>query len=60
MKRAERARTDAFDRELRGQDPAWGVRDLEAVTELAATHGFEEPEVIDMPANNLSLVFRRG
>lgn len=50
---------DAFDRELRGQDPAWGVRDLEAVTELAATHGFEEPEVIDMPANNLSLVFRR-
>jgi SAM-dependent methyltransferase len=50
---------DAFDRELRGQDPAWGVRDIEAVTELAATHGFEEPEVIDMPANNLSLVFRR-
>ena len=53
------ASNDAFDRELRGQDPAWGVRDLEAVAELAATHGFEEPEVIDMPANNLSLVFRR-
>ena len=51
---------DAFDRDLRQRNPAWGVRDLEAVTELAAAHGFEAPEVIDMPANNLSLVFRRS
>lgn len=51
---------DAFDRDLRERNPAWGVRDLEAVTELAAAHGFEAPEVIDMPANNLSLVFRRS
>jgi hypothetical protein len=51
---------DAFDRDLRERNPAWGVRDLETVTELAAAHGFEAPEVIDMPANNLSLVFRRS
>ena len=51
---------DAFDRDLRERNPAWGVRDLEAVAELAAAHGFEAPEIIDMPANNLSLVFRRS
>lgn len=50
---------DAFDRQLRDSNPAWGVRDIEAVRELAAAHGFEEPEVIDMPANNLSVIFRR-
>jgi hypothetical protein len=36
------------------------VRDLEAVAELAAAHGLAAPEIIDMPANNLSLVFRRS
>jgi len=51
---------DAFDRDLRQRDPAWGVRDLEAVAALAETHGFDTPEVIEMPANNLSLVFRRS
>lgn len=49
----------AFDAQLRASDPAWGLRDLEAVAELAATAGFAAPEVIDMPANNLSLVFKR-
>ena len=51
---------DAFDRDLRERNPAWGVRDLEAVIDVAAEHGFDAPEVIDMPANNLSLVFRRS
>ena len=51
---------DVFDRDLRERNPAWGVRDLEAVIDVAAEHGFGEPEVIDMPANNLSLVFRRS
>jgi SAM-dependent methyltransferase len=50
---------DAFDRDLRERNAEWGVRDLEAVTALATTHGFAAPEVIDMPANNLSLAFRR-
>ena len=53
------ASNEAFDRDLRTKDPAWGVRDLEAVAALAATHGFAEPLVTEMPANNLSLIFER-
>ena len=48
---------EAFDRSLRSRDPSWGVRD---VTDLeAAASGFALREVISMPANNHSLVFRR-
>jgi SAM-dependent methyltransferase len=50
---------EAFDRDLRQRDPTWGVRDLEAVASLAEDRGFGPPEVIDMPANNLSLIFKR-
>ncbi len=48
----------SFDADLRQQNPAWGVRDIEAVIELAGAHGFSAPEIEDMPANNLSLSFR--
>ncbi|MBP0444492.1 DUF938 domain-containing protein [Roseomonas sp. SSH11] len=50
----------AFDEDLRARDPSWGVRDLEAVAELAAARGFGPPQVHEMPANNLLLVFRAG
>ena len=49
----------AFDVELRAQDPRWGVRDLDAVTELAAAAGLTLDRVVRMPANNLCLGFRR-
>jgi hypothetical protein len=49
----------AFDRSLRDRDPAWGVRRLEAVAEIAAAAGFDLSDIIEMPANNLSVVFRR-
>jgi hypothetical protein len=49
----------AFDASLQARDPVWGVRDLEAVASLAAVHGLDLAERIVMPANNLSLVFRR-
>ena len=49
----------AFDANLRREDPAWGVRDLEAVVSLAGAEGFDAPLVVPMPANNFSLVFRR-
>jgi SAM-dependent methyltransferase len=48
-----------FDERLRGEDPRWGVRDLDDVTALATSAGFRAPDVVPMPANNLSLVFRR-
>jgi hypothetical protein len=50
---------EAFDASLRARDPEWGVRDLDEVTELARDHGFERAEVVAMPANNHSVVFRR-
>jgi SAM-dependent methyltransferase len=49
----------AFDESLRRRDPAWGIRGLEAVTALAAAHGLALGERVAMPANNLSLVFRK-
>ena len=48
-----------FDTRLREQNPQWGVRDLGEVTALAARHGLELTETVPMPANNLSVVFRR-
>lgn len=50
---------EAFDRALRAQNPEWGVRSLEAVVGLAEEHGFEFADTIEMPANNLSVLFRR-
>ena len=49
----------AFDASLRGQNPEWGVRDLEAVAALAARAGFAPPQIVPMPANNLSVIFGR-
>jgi SAM-dependent methyltransferase len=49
----------AFDASLRAQNPQWGVRDLEAAVALAVENGFAEPTIVQMPANNLSLVFRK-
>lgn len=50
---------EAFDTDLRRRNPAWGVRDLETVVDLARTHGFSAPDIVEMPANNLSLLFNR-
>ena len=44
---------------LRAEDPRWGVRDVEAVRELAAKHGLRFQERVEMPANNQVLVFVR-
>jgi len=49
----------AFDRSLKDRNPAWGLRDLADVTALAADQGLALAERIAMPANNLSLVFRK-
>jgi SAM-dependent methyltransferase len=49
----------AFDAELRRRDPSWGIRDLGAVTRAADAHGLDLDDVTEMPANNLTVVFRR-
>lgn len=51
---------EAFDRSLRSRNPQWGVRHLEQVQALAAEHGMSCREVIQMPANNLSVVFQKS
>ena len=49
-----------FDASLRARNAEWGIRDLGDVTDLAARHGFALAETVPMPANNLSVIFRRG
>jgi cyclopropane fatty-acyl-phospholipid synthase-like methyltransferase len=48
----------AFDTDLRARDPRWGVRDLEQVVAEAQPHGFLLERIVEMPANNLSVVLR--
>ena len=50
---------EAFDSYLRGRDPAWGVRDLREVEAQALARGLALDKTVQMPANNLSLIFRR-
>lgn len=50
---------ERFDERLRSEDARWGVRDLDELAVLATSAGFEPPEIVTMPANNLSLVYRR-
>lgn len=51
---------EAFDASLRARNPAWGVRDLETVSALAHSEGLLLDRIVEMPANNLTVVFRRG
>ena len=41
------------------QNKFWGVRDLEKVNEEAYKNGFIKEELIYMPSNNFSLIYRR-
>ena len=49
----------SFDRSLRDRNPAWGIRDLERVVAAAAAQNLKLEQVVNMPANNLSVVFTR-
>jgi hypothetical protein len=49
----------AFDRSLREQNSQWGVRNLEDVIAAANVQGLSLLEIVQMPANNLSVVFQR-
>jgi SAM-dependent methyltransferase len=51
---------EAFDASLKARNPAWGVRDLDEVKALAAEHGLTLVERVAMPANNLSVVFKKA
>ena len=49
----------AFDIDLRRRDSRWGLRFLEDVTLAAQEYGFEFSGLVEMPANNLTVVYRR-
>ncbi|NNC65125.1 MAG: DUF938 domain-containing protein [Gammaproteobacteria bacterium] len=51
---------EAFDEALRARDVSWGIRDIDVVTEVARANGFTLAEVVDMPANNFTLIFYAG
>ena len=50
---------EAFDASLKSRNLEWGLRNLEDVAALAKRAGFTSPDVTQMPANNLSVVFQR-
>lgn len=51
---------DAFDESLRSRNPDWGVRELEGVAEIASQAGLSLEKTVEMPANNLSVMFRKS
>ncbi|WP_156441692.1 DUF938 domain-containing protein, partial [Sphingomonas sp. CCH16-B10] len=50
----------AFDDSLRSRDPRWGLRAVEAMDAVADQHGLARERLLEMPANNLMLVWRRN
>ncbi|MBZ9647834.1 class I SAM-dependent methyltransferase [Sphingobium sp. 3R8] len=50
----------AFDVSLKARDPRWGLRSVEDVVAAADAQGLGLDRLVDMPANNLSLLFRKG
>jgi len=53
------ASNELFDQSLKLRNPRWGVRNLESVTDLALRARFTGPDIIEMPANNLSVIFKK-
>ena len=50
---------DFFDNSLKMQNDLWGIRNIEEVTDEAKKNGFFEEDIISMPANNFSIIYRK-
>ena len=50
----------AFDASLQARDPEWGLRSVEWLDRVANEQGFRRSRRVAMPANNVTLVYRRG
>ncbi len=51
---------EKFEQWLKSHNPDWGVRDMEEIVEIAASNGLNHQQTIEMPANNLVVVFRQS
>ena len=51
---------EAFELWLKEKDPRFGLRYVEALSAAAAVQGLELVRLVEMPANNLMLVYRKG
>ena len=49
-----------FDLSLKAQNPDWGIRDLEEVNDISTKNGFKKNNTIQMPANNLIVIFKKN
>ena len=50
----------AFDESLKARNPSWGLRAREDVEDLARSQGLVATRRVQMPSNNLMLLFRRA
>jgi len=48
-----------FDNYLKMQNNLWGIRNIEEVTDEAKKNGFLQEDIISMPANNFSIIYRK-
>ena len=48
-----------FDNSLKMQNDLWGIRNLEEVCDESKKNGFFQEDVISMPANNFSIIYRK-
>ena len=48
-----------FDHSLKMQNDLWGIKDLEEVCDESKKYGFSQEDVISMPANNFSIIYRK-
>ena len=48
-----------FDNSLRMQNDLWGIKNLEEVFDESKKNGFFQEDIIRMPANNFSIIYRK-
>ena len=49
-----------FDNSLKMQNDLWGIKNLEEVCDESKKNGFYQEDIIGMPVNNFSIIFRKN
>ena len=48
-----------FDKSLKMLNDLWGIKNLEEVCDESKKNGFSQEDIISMPANNFSIIYRK-